>query len=132
MLGLLNSTLFWADLHSRGQSYNRSSLQALQHGKVLLDIMDKLKNGCAVILIYILVQISNFFSSRNLICVYSKKHLLDVPELIEMKRKSNTRSLKEMALLLRYFLSLMSLWSLWWLIFLCRYYHLKMFSSFMN
>ncbi|GAY32924.1 hypothetical protein CUMW_283950 [Citrus unshiu] len=27
--------------------------------------------------------------------------MLDVPELIEMKRKSNTRSLKEMALLLR-------------------------------
>ncbi|ESR45967.1 hypothetical protein CICLE_v10001047mg [Citrus x clementina] len=42
-----------------------------------------------------------FSMGRNLICVYSKKHMLDVPELIEMKRKSNTRSLKEMALLLR-------------------------------
>ncbi|KAH9735421.1 glycerol-3-phosphate acyltransferase [Citrus sinensis] len=47
------------------------------------------------------MQISNFISSTNLICVYSKKHMLDVPELIEMIRKSNTRSLKEMALLLR-------------------------------
>lgn len=102
MLGLPNSTFFWADLHSRGQSYNRSSLQALQHGKVLLDIMGILKSFCAVILIYFLGKISNFVSSRNLICVYSKKHMLDVPELIEMKRKANTRSLKEMALLLRY------------------------------
>lgn len=42
-----------------------------------------------------------FSMGRNLICVYSKKHMLDVPELIEMKRKENTRSLKEMALLLR-------------------------------
>jgi glycerol-3-phosphate O-acyltransferase len=43
-----------------------------------------------------------FSMGRNLICVYSKKHMNDYPELIEMKRKSNTRSLKEMALLLRY------------------------------
>ncbi|KAF8689230.1 hypothetical protein HU200_042018 [Digitaria exilis] len=42
-----------------------------------------------------------FSMGRNLICVYSKKHLNDYPELIEMKRRSNTRSLKEMALLLR-------------------------------
>ncbi|XP_044466187.1 glycerol-3-phosphate acyltransferase, chloroplastic-like isoform X2 [Mangifera indica] len=42
-----------------------------------------------------------FSMGRNLICVYSKKHMLDAPELIEMKRKANTRSLKEMALLLR-------------------------------
>ncbi|GAV84421.1 Acyltransferase domain-containing protein [Cephalotus follicularis] len=42
-----------------------------------------------------------FSMGRNLICVYSKKHMLDVPELAEMKRKANTRSLKEMALLLR-------------------------------
>jgi glycerol-3-phosphate O-acyltransferase len=34
--------------------------------------------------------------------VYSKKHMNDFPELIEMKRRANTRSLKEMALLLRY------------------------------
>lgn len=39
---------------------------------------------------------------RNLLCVYSKKHMHDTPELVEMKRKANTRSLKEMALLLRY------------------------------
>ncbi|KAF9625132.1 hypothetical protein IFM89_019221 [Coptis chinensis] len=38
---------------------------------------------------------------RNLVCVYSKKHMNDVPELAEMKRRANTRSLKEMALLLR-------------------------------
>lgn len=43
-----------------------------------------------------------FYFCRNLICVYSKKHMLDDPELVEMKRKANTRSLKEMALLLRY------------------------------
>uniref|UniRef100_A0A2N9G274 Phospholipid/glycerol acyltransferase domain-containing protein n=1 Tax=Fagus sylvatica TaxID=28930 RepID=A0A2N9G274_FAGSY len=43
-----------------------------------------------------------FSIGRNLICVYSKKHMDDVPELVEMKRKSNTRSLKEMALRLRY------------------------------
>ncbi|XP_050377267.1 glycerol-3-phosphate acyltransferase, chloroplastic isoform X2 [Argentina anserina] len=42
-----------------------------------------------------------FSIGRNLICVYSKKHMNDVPELAEMKRKANTRSLKEMALLLR-------------------------------
>ncbi|XP_030533711.2 glycerol-3-phosphate acyltransferase ATS12, chloroplastic [Rhodamnia argentea] len=42
-----------------------------------------------------------FSLGRNLICVYSKKHMFDVPELVEMKRRSNTRSLKEMALLLR-------------------------------
>ncbi|KGN60352.1 hypothetical protein Csa_001172 [Cucumis sativus] len=42
-----------------------------------------------------------FSIGRNLICVYSKKHMLDIPELAETKRKANTRSLKEMALLLR-------------------------------
>jgi len=38
---------------------------------------------------------------RNLICVYSKNHMNDDPELVDMKRKANTRSLKEMATLLR-------------------------------
>ncbi|KAG8084250.1 hypothetical protein GUJ93_ZPchr0010g7873 [Zizania palustris] len=42
-----------------------------------------------------------FSMGRNLICVYSKKHMHDFPELIDMKRRANTRSLKEMALLLR-------------------------------
>lgn len=42
-----------------------------------------------------------FSMGRNLLCVYSKKHMNDVPELAEMKKRSNTRSLKEMALLLR-------------------------------
>uniref|UniRef100_A0A6V7QY65 Glycerol-3-phosphate acyltransferase, chloroplastic n=1 Tax=Ananas comosus var. bracteatus TaxID=296719 RepID=A0A6V7QY65_ANACO len=42
-----------------------------------------------------------FSMGRNLICVYSKKHMDDVPELTEMKRRANTRSLKDMALLLR-------------------------------
>ncbi|CAL1376129.1 unnamed protein product [Linum trigynum] len=42
-----------------------------------------------------------FSMGRNLICVYSKKHMFDVPELAEMKQKANIRSLKEMALLLR-------------------------------
>ncbi|KAL6985710.1 Glycerol-3-phosphate dehydrogenase [NAD(+)] [Sarracenia purpurea var. burkii] len=42
-----------------------------------------------------------FSMGRNLLCVYSKKHMNDVAELAEMKRKANTRSLKEMALLLR-------------------------------
>ncbi|WOK99042.1 glycerol-3-phosphate acyltransferase, chloroplastic-like [Canna indica] len=42
-----------------------------------------------------------FSMGRNLICVYSKKHMHDDPKLIEMKRRANTRSLKEMALLLR-------------------------------
>lgn len=42
-----------------------------------------------------------FSVGRNLICVYSKKHMYDVPEQAEMKRRANTRSLKEMALLLR-------------------------------
>ncbi|KAM1787342.1 hypothetical protein ACFX13_038230 [Malus domestica] len=42
-----------------------------------------------------------FSMGRNLICVYSKKHMNDVPELADMKRKANTRSLKEMAVLLR-------------------------------
>lgn len=43
-----------------------------------------------------------FFSDRNLLCVYSKKHMNDAPELAEEKRRANTRTLKEMALLLRY------------------------------
>ncbi|XP_022736521.1 glycerol-3-phosphate acyltransferase, chloroplastic-like isoform X2 [Durio zibethinus] len=42
-----------------------------------------------------------FSMGRNLLCVHSKKHMFDVPELAEMKRRVNTRSLKEMALLLR-------------------------------
>ncbi|XP_078439915.1 phospholipid/glycerol acyltransferase family protein [Wolffia australiana] len=42
-----------------------------------------------------------FSMGRNLVCVYSKKHMNDVPELAEVKRRANTRSLKEMALLLR-------------------------------
>ncbi|KAK4788426.1 hypothetical protein SAY86_019745 [Trapa natans] len=42
-----------------------------------------------------------FSMGRNLICVYSKKHMFDVPELTEMRRRANTRSLKEMAVLLR-------------------------------
>ncbi|KAF7126427.1 hypothetical protein RHSIM_Rhsim11G0021900 [Rhododendron simsii] len=42
-----------------------------------------------------------FSMGRNLLCVYSKKHMNDDPELAEMKIKANTRSLKEMALLLR-------------------------------
>ncbi|XP_068650539.1 glycerol-3-phosphate acyltransferase ATS12, chloroplastic-like isoform X2 [Aristolochia californica] len=42
-----------------------------------------------------------FSMGRNLICVYSKKHMYDIPELAEMKKRANTRSLKEMALLLR-------------------------------
>ncbi|XP_052171370.1 glycerol-3-phosphate acyltransferase, chloroplastic-like isoform X2 [Diospyros lotus] len=42
-----------------------------------------------------------FSMGRNLLCVYSKKHMHDVPELAEMKKRANTRSLKDMALLLR-------------------------------
>ncbi|KAH0914613.1 hypothetical protein HID58_029059 [Brassica napus] len=42
-----------------------------------------------------------FSMGRNLICVYSKNHMNDDPELVDMKRKANTRSLKEMATLLR-------------------------------
>eukprot|EP00262_Sarcandra_glabra_P000876 TRINITY_DN1091_c0_g1_i1.p1 TRINITY_DN1091_c0_g1~~TRINITY_DN1091_c0_g1_i1.p1 ORF type:complete len:454 (-),score=86.48 TRINITY_DN1091_c0_g1_i1:389-1750(-) len=42
-----------------------------------------------------------FSMGRNLLCVYSKKHMHDIPELVEMKKRANTRSLKEMALLLR-------------------------------
>ncbi|KAL1192540.1 Glycerol-3-phosphate acyltransferase [Cardamine amara subsp. amara] len=42
-----------------------------------------------------------FSMGRNLICVYSKKHMNDDPELADMKRKANTRSLKEMATMLR-------------------------------
>ncbi|KAH6831433.1 phospholipid/glycerol acyltransferase family protein [Perilla frutescens var. hirtella] len=42
-----------------------------------------------------------FSMGRNLLCVYSKKHMNDDPALIDMKRRANTKSLKEMALLLR-------------------------------
>eukprot|EP00249_Psilotum_nudum_P010659 c22685_g1_i1 orf=266-1843(+) len=42
-----------------------------------------------------------FSMGRNLLCVHSKKHIRDVPEMEEMKRKGNIRSLKELALLLR-------------------------------
>ncbi|XP_039142074.1 glycerol-3-phosphate acyltransferase ATS12, chloroplastic isoform X5 [Dioscorea cayenensis subsp. rotundata] len=42
-----------------------------------------------------------FSMGRNLLCVYSKKHMFDDPELAEMKRIANTKSLKELAMLLR-------------------------------
>ncbi|CAN4128117.1 unnamed protein product [Withania somnifera] len=42
-----------------------------------------------------------FSMGRNLLCVYSKKHMNDDPVLADMKKRANTRSLKEMALLLR-------------------------------
>ncbi|KAL9246959.1 hypothetical protein vseg_020437 [Gypsophila vaccaria] len=42
-----------------------------------------------------------FSMGRNLLCVYSKKHMHDVPELVDMKKTANTRSLKELVLLLR-------------------------------
>ncbi|KAH7279600.1 hypothetical protein KP509_37G026000 [Ceratopteris richardii] len=42
-----------------------------------------------------------FSMGRNLLCVYSKKHINDEPELVDMKRKANARSLKELAILLR-------------------------------
>ncbi|XP_074264662.1 glycerol-3-phosphate acyltransferase, chloroplastic-like isoform X3 [Silene latifolia] len=46
-----------------------------------------------------------FSMGRNLLCVYSKKHMYDVPELVDFKKRANTRTLKEMALLLRWFTS---------------------------
>lgn len=55
-----------------------------------------------------------FYHIRNLLCVYSKKHMNDIPELVEMKKRANNRSLKEMALLLRY-VWLSFCWSYtWW------------------
>ncbi|XP_047342584.1 glycerol-3-phosphate acyltransferase, chloroplastic-like isoform X2 [Impatiens glandulifera] len=42
-----------------------------------------------------------FSIGRNLLCVYSKKHMFDVPELAETKKIANTKSLKEMAVLVR-------------------------------
>lgn len=42
-----------------------------------------------------------FSMGRNLLCVYSKKHMFDEPELVDLKKRSNTRSLKEMAVLLK-------------------------------
>ncbi|KAL3681948.1 hypothetical protein R1sor_024904 [Riccia sorocarpa] len=42
-----------------------------------------------------------FSMGRNLLCVYSKKHIDDVPELTEMKRRANTRTLREMTALLK-------------------------------
>ncbi|KAA8525837.1 hypothetical protein F0562_007692 [Nyssa sinensis] len=42
-----------------------------------------------------------FSMGRNLVCVYSKRHMNDDLELFEMKKRENTRSLKEMAKLLR-------------------------------
>lgn len=42
-----------------------------------------------------------FSMGRNLLCVYSKKHMDDEPELVDMKKRANTRTLKEMTLLLR-------------------------------
>ncbi|GFP94957.1 glycerol-3-phosphate acyltransferase chloroplastic [Phtheirospermum japonicum] len=42
-----------------------------------------------------------FSMGRNLLCVYSKNHMNDDPELIDMKKRANTKSLKEMAVLLR-------------------------------
>ncbi|KAL8552925.1 hypothetical protein ACS0TY_001559 [Phlomoides rotata] len=42
-----------------------------------------------------------FSMGRNLLCVYSKKHMNDDPGLTDMKKRANTKSLKEMAMLLR-------------------------------
>ncbi|EYU45265.1 hypothetical protein ABFS82_05G068300 [Erythranthe guttata] len=42
-----------------------------------------------------------FSMGRNLLCVYSKKHMSDDPDLLDMKKRANTKSLKEMSLLLR-------------------------------
>ncbi|KAG8374574.1 hypothetical protein BUALT_Bualt10G0009600 [Buddleja alternifolia] len=42
-----------------------------------------------------------FSMGRNLLCVYSKKHMNDDPELIDMKKRANTKSLKEMVLFFR-------------------------------
>ncbi|CAA0843253.1 Glycerol-3-phosphate acyltransferase-chloroplastic [Striga hermonthica] len=42
-----------------------------------------------------------FSMGRNLLCVYSKKHMNDDPKLIDKKKRANTKSLKEMAILLR-------------------------------
>ncbi|KMT11376.1 hypothetical protein BVRB_5g107070 [Beta vulgaris subsp. vulgaris] len=42
-----------------------------------------------------------FSMGRDLLCVYSKKHMHDVPELVDVKKRANTRSLKELVLLLR-------------------------------
>ncbi|XP_051137109.1 glycerol-3-phosphate acyltransferase, chloroplastic [Andrographis paniculata] len=42
-----------------------------------------------------------FSMGRNLLCVYSKKHMNDDPKLTDMKKRANTKSLKEMAMLLR-------------------------------
>ncbi|PIN10631.1 Glycerol-3-phosphate 1-O-acyltransferase [Handroanthus impetiginosus] len=42
-----------------------------------------------------------FSMGRNLLCVYSKKHMYDDPELVDMKKRANTKSLKELAMLLR-------------------------------
>lgn len=55
--------------------------------KVCLFIVNNLHNVCD--------------GCRNLICVYSKKHMYDVPELAETKKRANLQSLKEMGLLLR-------------------------------
>lgn len=52
-------------------------------------------------LLLLLTYLSNCCISRNLLCVYSKKHMDDDPKLVEMKKRANTRSLKEMAKLLR-------------------------------
>jgi len=40
-------------------------------------------------------------SCRNLLCVHSKKHINDIPELAEQKLASNRRTLKEMAKLFK-------------------------------
>lgn len=101
MLKWLNSSFCYADLCSRRQSCDRPPLQALQFGKVLTMLF----------MYFSMVLHDTVFESyaysaichtRNLLCVYSKKHMNDVPELAEMKKRANTRSLKEMARLLRY------------------------------
>ncbi|XAR54771.1 Glycerol-3-phosphate 1-O-acyltransferase [Bertholletia excelsa] len=43
-----------------------------------------------------------FSMGRNLLCVYSKRHINDIPEHAEMKLRANTKSIKELILLLRY------------------------------
>ncbi|KAG0624325.1 hypothetical protein M758_3G239800 [Ceratodon purpureus] len=42
-----------------------------------------------------------FSMGRNLLCVYSKKHINDVPDLAEMKKKANAKTLMQMSSLLR-------------------------------
>ena len=75
-------------------------MQTFQHGQVILASAEA--PATALVSRDDTAETAVSSCGRNLLCVYSKKHINDVPESAEMKKKANARTLREMTGLLRY------------------------------